>query len=147
MVKTDLCINAVVINDYLNGNVSGEKKQAIEAHLSECSECLDALVFAYQTVDEYRKTKACLPAGREKKMKANWKKNIWFIGAIAMFALSFFMPRYFAQFLVGAMLMGAKWIFESSNARMLIMIYDAWQKGGEKEASKILKNFNNRITR
>jgi len=138
MVKTELCINEVVINDYLNEKVTGRKKEEIESHLAGCGECLDALVFAYQTVDEYRKTKG------EKKMKLNWKKHIWLIGAIIAFTLSFFESGYFAQFLVAAILMGAKWIFDTTNARMLIMIYDAWQKGGEKEASRILRNFKTR---
>ncbi|MBL7157920.1 MAG: zf-HC2 domain-containing protein [Candidatus Omnitrophica bacterium] len=144
MVKTNTCINEVVLNDYLNGKVSRESRERIEQHLAGCGECMDALVFAYQTVDEYKKIKACLPAGREKKMKANWKKHIWLIGTIIAFALSFFKTGYFAQFLVAAILMGAKWIFDTTNARMLIMIYDAWQKGGEKEASRILRNFKTR---
>ena len=75
------------------------------------------------------------------------KKNLWLFGAIAAFLLSFFVPRYFVQFLVATILLGAKWIFESVNARILIMIYEAWQKGGEKEASKILNSFGDRLNR
>jgi len=140
MVKTDSCINEVIINDYLNGKLSGRKKEEIESHLAECPECLETLVFAYQAVNEYKKPE-------RKKMNKKWKKNIWLIGAIIAFTLSFFFREYFVQFLVAAILLGLKWIFDSTNARMLIMIYDAWRKGGEQEASKIFKNFNDRIVR
>ena len=141
MVKTDSCINEVIINDYLNGKLSGRKKEEVESHLAECPECLETLVFAYQAVNGCRKPKGA------KIMKTKWKKNIWLIGAIIAFTLSFFFRDYFVQFLVAAILLGLKWIFDSTNARMLIMIYDAWRKGGEQEASKIFKNFNDRIVR
>lgn len=141
MQKTSLCLPALELNDYLSGVLSPEKKTEIENHLKDCNACLEKLVFAYQAVGEFNKTK------REgvKLMKSIWRKNLWLFGAIIAFILSFLVPRYFIQLLVATILMGAKWIFESINARILIMIYDAWKKGGEKEATKILKTLNNRI--
>jgi len=80
-------------------------------------------------------------------MKPDWKRNLWLFGAIIAFVLSFLVSRYFVQLLVATILMGTKWIFDSVNARILIMIYDAWKKGGSDEASKVLGTFNDRLSR
>lgn len=141
MKKSALCLSRVELNDYLSGALSRERKKDIEDHLKDCNGCLEKVVFAYQTVEEFNKTKGVKP------MKFLWKRNLWLYAAILAFVLSFFVPRYFVQLLVATILMGTKWIFDSVNARILIMIYEAWKKGGEKEASKILQNFNDRLNR
>lgn len=141
MEKLNLCLSEVELNDYLNGTVSEERQAEIEGHLKDCSACLEKLIFAYQAVKEFKKTES----EGVKIMKSMWKKNMWLLGAIVTFALSFFVRRYFIQLLVATILMGAKWIFDSINARILIMIYQAWKKGGEEEASKILQTLNERL--
>ena len=141
MKKLAQCLSEVELNDYLTGALSGEERTETENHLKDCNGCLEKMVFAYQTVKGFNKTKK----EGVNSMKSMWKKNLWLFGAIITFALSFFVPRYFVQLLVGTILMGVKWIFDTLNARILIMIYDAWKKGGEKEATKILKTLNNRI--
>jgi len=140
MTDTDL-------NDYLSGTLSAEKKAEAEGHLASCRECLEKVVFAYQTVEEFNKTTKSLPAGRqgEKSVKSTWKKNLWLFGAIITFTLSFLVSRYFVQLLVATILMATKWIFDSVNARILIMIYDAWKHGGESEASKVLGKLKDRF--
>ena len=135
--KTKVCITENDISEYLSGKISKDRRNEIENHLNECGSCLDSLVFAYKTVEEFNKK-------GEKSMRSS-KINIWLVGTIIAFIISFVFPRYFVQALVAAILLGAKWIFESVNARILIMIYDAWKKGGEEEATKILKNFNKRF--
>ena len=143
MNKVSICLSEVDLNDYLSGSLSREKKEEIENHLKDCSTCLEKLVFAYQTVEEFNKTKQ----KGVKIMKPTWKKNLWLFGAIITFVLSFFVPRYFIQLLVATILMAVKWIFDSVNARILIMIYDAWKKGDEKGTSNIIKTLNDRIKR
>jgi hypothetical protein len=140
MQKTSLCLGEAGLNDYLSGAVSEEKKKEIENHLTDCNACLEKVVFAYQTVKQFNETKE-----GANLMKPAWKKNIWLVGAIVAFSLSFFVGDYFVQLLVAAIFMGTKWIFDTINARILIMIYDAWKRGGEKEATKILKTLNDRI--
>ena len=149
MRKVGMCLSGVTLNDYLNGALSEKDKAEVERHLADCGACLEKLAFAYQTVEEFEKTKKSLPAGRQgvKPVKPDWKRNLWLFGAIIAFALSFFVSRYFVQLLVAAILMGTKWIFDSVNARILIMIYDAWKKGGSDEAAKILGTFNDRLSR
>ncbi|MGB2705893.1 MAG: zf-HC2 domain-containing protein [Candidatus Omnitrophota bacterium] len=143
MHKVGTCLSEVELNDYLSGVLSREKKAEAERHLADCGACLEKLVFAYQVVEEFEKT------GKKgvKPMKPDWKRNLWLFGAIIAFALSFFVSRYFVQLLVATILMGTKWIFDSINARILIMIYEAWKKGGSDEASKILGTFNDRLNR
>ena len=143
MEKIASCLSEVELNDYLSGILSGEKKAEIENHLKDCNGCLEKLVFAYQAVKEFNETKK----EGVNPMKSMWKKNLWLFGAIIAFALSFFVPRYFVQLLVATILMGAKWIFDSVNARILIMIYEAWKEGGEEGASEILKTLNSRLNR
>ncbi|NQU95966.1 MAG: zf-HC2 domain-containing protein [Candidatus Omnitrophica bacterium] len=143
MKNLGTCLRDVEINDYLNGAVSEEKKAGIENHLKDCGDCLEKLAFAYKTVEEFsgKKYKG------EKSMKSMWKKNLWLFASILTFTLSFLVPRYFIQLLVATILMGTKWIFDSVNARILIMIYDAWKQGGEKEASKVLGGLDDRFSR
>jgi hypothetical protein len=143
MKKTGTCPTDSELNDYLEGALSGERRGAVEEHLEGCASCLDKAVFAYKTVREFGQEK---PKGDE-KMKVAWKRHVWLLGAAAAFLMSFFIQRYFLQFLVATVLLGVKWIFESSNARILIMIYEAWKKGGESEAAKVLKTLNDRMGR
>ena len=143
MQKTSLCVKDGELNDYLENALPAGDKEKIEEHLKDCAVCLEKLTFAYRTVEDFNKTKF----KGESSMKSGWKKNIWLLGAIISFILSFFFRPYFAQFLVGTILMGCKWIFDSVNARILIMIYEAWKKGGERESSQVLRNLEDRINR
>ena len=143
MNKVSICLSEVDLNDYLTGVVSEEKKTEVENHLKDCAVCIEKFVFAYQTVEEFNRTKL----KGVKFMLLKQKMNLWLLGAIITFVLSFFVPRYFIQLLVATILMAAKWIFDSVNARILIMIYDAWKKGDEKGTSNIIKTLNDRIKR
>ena len=141
MAKVTACVSDIDLNDYLSNALSPEKRSGVEQHLANCNICLEKLVFAYQAVEDFNKSKL----KGTKPMKPNWKKNLWLIGAIITFVLSFTVPRYYMQLLVATILMAAKWIFDSVNARILIMIYDAWKRGGERETSKILEKLNERF--
>jgi len=137
--KLGSCISDVELNDYLEGTLTPDKRTSVEVHLKECSECLDKLRFSYETVRDFSSKKGDI------KMTKNSKNNLWLLGAGIFFLFSFLVPRYFMQFLVGTVLLGVKWIFESVNAKILIMIYEAWKKGGEKEASKVLGKLEDRF--
>jgi len=147
MQQVSVCLSEVELNDYLSGALSRRKKAELEKHLAGCDACLEKVVFAYSTVEEFEKTKQDLPDGGKgaKPMKPDRKRNLWLFGAIIAFTLSFFVSRYFVQLLVAAILMGIKWIFDSVNARILIMIYDAWKHGGSDEASKVLGKLKDRF--
>ena len=70
------------------------------------------------------------------------KINIYLILAIISFILSFVFQHYFVQFLTATLLLGIKWISDAKSTKMLVMIYEAWKKGGEKEASRILSSLD-----
>jgi len=80
-----------------------------------------------------------------KWLPKNLRKNKWLISSITAFALSFAFPPVFLQFLLAAGILGGKWIFDSENTKTLIMIYNAWKKGGEKEASRMIEALKSRI--
>lgn len=74
------------------------------------------------------------------------KRNRWLIASTIAFLLSFAFPKVFLQFLLVAAIFGAKWIFESQNAKTLIMIYNAWRKGRKKEFDDLFESIKDRIT-
>ena len=72
------------------------------------------------------------------------KINLYLLFAIVCFALSFVTPRYFLQLLAATVVLGAKWIVDSKSMKMLVMIHEAWKKGGDKEASRIIEEMDSR---
>ena len=125
--------------DYLSNTLTGESRKRIEDHIACCNDCLDNVVSAYESVKTFKKRKT----GVMKKI------NVYLILAIISFILSFVFQRYFVQFLTATLLLGIKWVSDAKSTKMLVMIYEAWKKGGEKEASRILssldKGFKNRL--
>ena len=118
--------------DYLSRASAGEERKKVEDHIACCSDCLENVVSAYESVRAFKKGKA----GTMKKIK------IYLILAIISFILSFTIPQYFVQFLTATLLLGIKWIVDAKSTKMLIMIYEAWKNGGEKEASRILSSLD-----
>lgn len=114
--------------DWLNNSLSGNEKENLVDHLATCRDCLEKAVSAYESVKLFKR--------KAKPMK---KINLYLVLAVVSFLFSFTMPRYFIQFLVATLIFGIKWIVDSKSTKMLIMIYEAWKKGGEKEASRILE--------
>jgi len=121
---------------YLNKSLPIHDKIKFEEHVAGCDECLKAMVSTYESVEAAGLKKS------NKKERYNFMKkiNIYLILAVISFSLSFVMPRYFLQLLVATLLLGIKWIVDSKSTKMLIMVYEAWKKGGEKEASRILSS-------
>ncbi|MCX5666359.1 MAG: zf-HC2 domain-containing protein [Candidatus Omnitrophica bacterium] len=118
--------------DYLDNILSGEDKKRVEDHIACCNSCLESAVSAHESVSKFKKGKP----GLMKKM------NIYLLLAVISFMLSFVCREYFLQFLTATILLGAKWISDAKSTKMLVMIYEAWKKGGEKEASRILSSLD-----
>jgi len=128
----------VQLADYLGHALSGDERARLENHVASCDECLEKIASAHESVGMFEK-KSLLKKGVTNIMK---KISIYPILAIISFSLSFLMPQYFLQFLVATLLLGIKWVIDSRSTKMLIMIQEAWKKGGEKEASKILQSID-----
>ena len=124
---------------YLSNTLTGEDRKRIEDHIACCNDCLDSVVSAHESVKTFKK----------RKPKVMKKINVYLILAVISFILSFVFQGHFAQFLTATLLLGIKWISDAKSTKMLVMIYEAWKKGGEKEASRILnyldKNPKNRL--
>lgn len=128
----------IQLADYLGHTLPPDEKARLESHVASCEECLEKIVVSYDSVKGI-KTGVYPKKGASGIMK---KINIYLVLAIISFALSFSMPQYFFQFLLATLLLGIKWVADSKSTRMLIMIHEAWKKGGEKEASKILQSID-----
>lgn len=122
--------------DFLGGGLSDKDKALMTDHIGSCAECLAKVASAHEAVSLFAGTST--KKGKELSMK---HINFYLIGTIVTFILSFSFPKYFLQFLVATILLGMKWIIDSKSTKMLIMIHEAWKKGGEKETAKILRRF------
>ena len=118
--------------DYLSNTLTGEGRKRVEDHIACCNDCLDNAVSAYESVKTFKK-------GKPKVMK---KINVYLVLTIISFILSFIFRDYFVQFLTATLLLGIKWIADAKSTKMLVMIYEAWKKGGDKEASRILSTLD-----
>lgn len=138
-IKTGFHLSETELSDYLGGILSGDDKKRVEDHIACCRECLASAVSAYESVKESEKT----DTGKKRKGRKTMKKlNIYLILAIISFILSFIIQQYFIQFLTATLLLGIKWVADAKSTKMLVMIYEAWKNGGEKEASRILKTLD-----
>jgi len=137
-MKNRICPEDEKLIGYLNGELCDEERVRIEHHISRCSRCLELLIETYEVLKANRKFRIwpeyCL-----------WiRKNRWVLGAFTAFVCSFLMREYFLQFLTICVLMGAKWIFDSKTARLLVMVYDAWRKGDKQETDKLFRKLSRR---
>lgn len=120
--------------DFLGGTLAPEDRERVDEHIASCADCLKTIVSAHEAVNGKK-------AATNRKDNIMKKINIYLVLAILSFILSFTMPRYFMQFLVATLLLGIKWVADSKSTKMLVMIYEAWRSGGEKEVSKIIEKF------
>ncbi len=137
--KTEIRIHLteVELADFLTDSLSPEERRRREEHLGICDECLVRMVSAYESVAAFRKDKTF-------KRKGNFMKkiNFYLVLATLTFTLSFMAPGYFLQLLTATLLLGAKWIVDSKSTKMLVMIYEAWKKGDERETSRIIESLD-----
>ncbi|HPM42671.1 MAG TPA: zf-HC2 domain-containing protein [Candidatus Omnitrophota bacterium] len=122
--------------DFLSGVSSASERSRMENHIASCEDCLAKIISAHETV------KNCNTSRNRDKEKGFKKMNIYLAFAVISFIMSFAVPRYFIQFLVATLILGFKWITDSKSTKMLVMIYEAWKSGGEKEASRIIQNLD-----
>ena len=116
--------------DYLSGILTGEDRKKVEDHIACCNDCLESVVSAQESVKGFKK----------RKVVAMKKMNIYLVLAVISFILSFMFQHHFIQFLTATLLLGIKWISDAKSTKMLVMIYEAWKNGGEKEAARILSS-------
>ena len=114
-----------------------KKREKIESHLAGCYHCLDKLAAIHDGL-KFIKRKS---TKRRRKMK---REDLILFMAVISFIGSFIFRGYFLQFLAATILLGIKWIVDTKSNKMLIMVYDAWKRGGESEAGRVLKDIETR---
>lgn len=119
------CLNEKELSSYLDEDIAEAERGRLEKHLSECGHCLDLLIVAGDAARIRNKARG---PGKGKNKNA----LIWFLAALSLFGLSFAFRRFFAQFLVGAVVLGFKWAMEGEGAKKAIMIFRGMEKKEKK---------------
>jgi len=153
--KSIQCLSEQVLMDYFQQKLGEEACQNAESHLASCGFCRSQLNLIFEACEmpqlsqnekvpeEFiQKARSLLRAdkGLERKemiRKKRIKKNLFLLGAIVFFIASFFVPKYFFQFLVVTLILGMRWAFESDSGRTLIMVLDSWRRHSHDQDNEI----------
>ncbi len=159
--RTADCLSEQVLIDYFRQKLGEEACQNVESHLAGCGFCRSQLDLIFEAGEAHKrgkgekvpgeliqKAKALLKADTDVDHKQTMRKkritrNLFLAGAIVFFIASFFVPKYFFQFLVVTLILGMRWAFESEGGRTLIMVLDSWRRhshGQDDEISHRLKD-------
>ena len=112
--KPPACPSELELGKYLDKTVSSSQREKIERHLSDCGYCLDLLVTAKAALKDFPKKPDLFQALKQQK---------WFILSMFSLAASFFIKRYFFQFLTLSLILGLKWSLSAEGSRNLVMIF------------------------
>ncbi|MFH1519373.1 MAG: hypothetical protein ABIE75_02240 [Candidatus Omnitrophota bacterium] len=159
--KTAQCLGQEVLLDYLGSKLGSQERKGVEEHLSRCNFCLSQLNLAFEAKkSNIRNIGGKVPSGLVNKAKAllkngkntigkgrvsRMKKNLSLAGAIMFFIISFLLPKYFMQCLVAAFVLGIRWVLESENGRILIMVFDSWRRHSRDENDEISNRLKDRF--
>lgn len=142
-VKAVGCPDEARLTAFLGGKLKEAEARPVEEHIAGCPLCLENLRAGYlgeRLCDE----KGLPPSNTEIIRKAKGiakmdsrkrriRSNLWLAATVAAFLLSFTVPRYFAQFLVAALILGLKWVSESESVRTLIVAMETKHRHEKKE--------------
>jgi len=142
------CPDEATLAEYAGGAMTQWQRERLEEHASACAACLEN-IRAARTAERMLAEGALADTGESLKKKAKglakmdigkrrFQGYIWLAATIAAFTLSFTAPKYFAQFLAAAVILGLKWVSESEGIRTLIVSMDAKRRheGEHEEMSK-----------
>ncbi len=113
------CPSEIELSKYLDGSLAGQQKEKVENHLSNCAYCLDLLVTTREILKSHKRPEA--------SMLKILKKEKWLILTIVGFLLSFFVKRFFLQFLFLSLILGIKWALGNEGSKNLVMIFRSLQ--------------------
>ena len=125
--KTPECPSEQELGKYLDKSVSVSQKDRIERHLADCGYCLDLLVTAKEALKDFPKKPNVLQALKQQK---------WFILSMLSLGMSFFIKRYFFQFLTLSLIFGLKWALSAEGSRNLVMIFRSLGRKDTAESEK-----------
>jgi len=132
------CLSSERLASYAAKKAPRKERADIERHLSGCYYCLDAVLSIKDGLRFFNNNNK---TNRRNGMK---RFNLFLIIAIVSFVLSFVFKGYFLQFLAATFILSMKWIVDTKTNRILIAVYDAWKRGGEKETGRVLTDLESR---
>lgn len=135
------CPSDKILWAYLEETLPEEEEASrIADHVTDCAFCLEALLLAQEVRPGIQFGPKTLPRPEavaeairvSGKKHFPWSprppKSLWLFLSLVCVGLSFLLSRYFLQFLILALLFGAKWIFDAATGRTLIVMYEALKK-------------------
>ena len=123
------CPDEAKLSAFLGGKLKEAEARVIEEHIAGCPLCLENVRAGYLGEKLYNAKGIAKMDSRKKHIRA----NLWLAATAAAFLLSFTAPKYFAQFLAAALILGLKWVSESESVRTLIVAMDAKRRHENKE--------------
>ena len=112
--RSDNCLSELELSKYLDGSLPLSARERVEKHLADCAYCLDILAVAKDVLKD---------SSRKQDMGQRLAKQKWLILTVLSFLLSFFVKKYFMQFLVLSLILGIKWALSGEGSRNLVMIF------------------------
>lgn len=155
-VKTPSCLSDELLMDYFRHKLDEEGCKKVESHIAGCGFCLSQLNLVFESAKVSKDNNIQVPDNLIKAAKdlvkddrssnsRKIKKNLFLGGMVISFVLSFFIPKYFMQFLVVTLVLGMRWAFESEGGRILIMVLDSWRKHSHDDDDEISQRLRNRF--
>lgn len=161
--RTEHCPDENTVLDYVHQKLDDRESRLMEDHLAQCNYCLSQLSIAFEAQKTGGMTHCPIPpvegiekakglVGHDKRSldermtkQRKMRKNLFLAGALIAFTLSFFIHRYFMQFLVVTLILGLRWALESENARTLVMVIDSWRKHSHDDDEEISRRLKNKV--
>ncbi len=144
------CPDEASLAAFLGGKLREAEARAIEEHIAGCTVCLESVRAGYlgeklhnegdlpaSDTEIIRKAKGIVKMDSRNK---NIRANLWLFATVAAFLSSFAAPKYFAQFLVAALILGLKWVSESENVRTIILALRHSSQETDKGAKEKINN-------
>ncbi|MDD5634483.1 MAG: zf-HC2 domain-containing protein [Candidatus Omnitrophica bacterium] len=127
-----LCPTEKTLSEYTSNVISPENRKLVERHLASCAECRKLVIDTYDLLNRFDRWKML------RNIKNFILHNKWGIASAVFLLLSFIHPRYFLQFLVASLITGTKWIIDSKQTKMLIMIHEALKTTDKEKIESIV---------
>ena len=154
------CPSVEILARYASGTLEPNELYNVSNHIKGCNFCSELIEGAllYSAYGKHinlgsipekvkNKAKSLHPRykHKENKIMNYFKRNIWLMLSLTSLIASFFISRYFQQFLILSVIFGLKWVFNRESTRTLIMIYNAWKKHDKEGSEELEKIFKGRL--
>lgn len=126
------CPDADVLWGFSNGELASDRRDAIKSHLIECVWCCEKIARFGEIAGGELPEVCSVPAPQDQNLRAHWRKPIlqriwasqglWAILFVVSMVISFTDSRHYKQWLVLALVTGARWALSERAARYQITV-------------------------